>query len=195
MVPEERCRLIDTPLGQQPPHASAADDKVLVADGIDLFGAKPVAGAKAPEHRKRTGAIVSKQKIRAHPYLGDVQPLDEHGADKALRIPRRQLVRKAHDSYALHAGTAQGFELLRRGHQQRRRLVGPQDARRVRLEGHRCRRAATLAGAPPHAVDDLHVPAVQAVEIAQGHHRLVPAHCRVVGEIGRCHEDSTTSPS
>ena len=93
-------------------------------------------------------------------------------------------MREADDRDALHAGAAERFELLRRRHQQRRRLVGPQHARRMRIEGHRRRRAAALAGAAPHAVDDLHVAAMQPVEVAQGDHRLVPPRRRIVGEMG-----------
>ena len=63
-------------------------------------------------------------------------------------------------------------------------LSGRTHARRMRIEGHRGRRAAALAGAAPHAVDDLHVPAVQAVEVAERQHRLVPPGRRVVGKVG-----------
>ena len=81
-------------------------------------------------------------------------------------------------------GAAERLELLIRRHQQRRRLVGPEHARRMRIEGHRRGRAAALAGAPPHAIDDLHVAAVQPVEVAEREHRLVPARRRVVRKVG-----------
>jgi hypothetical protein len=58
------------------------------------------------------------------------------------------------------------------------------------IEGHRGGRAAALARAAPHAVDDLRVPAVQAVEVPQGEHRTVPAGRRVFREVrdhlGQC---------
>ena len=56
----------------------------------------------------------------------------------------------------------------------------------MRIEGHRRRRAAALAGAPAHAVDDLHVPAVQAVEVPERQHRVVPARRRIVGKVTIC---------
>ena len=53
----------------------------------------------------------------------------------------------------------------------------------MRIERHRERRAAALAGALPHAVNNLHVAAVQAVEVAQRQDRLVPARRpRVIGK-------------
>ena len=69
-------------------------------------------------------------------------------------------------------GPMQRLEPLRLRHQQRRRLVRPDDARRMRVEGHRHRRAAMLGGAALHALDDLEMPAVQAVEVAERQHRM-----------------------
>jgi hypothetical protein len=42
------------------------------------------------------------------------------------------------------------------------------------IERHRGGRAAALSGAATYAVDDLRVPAVQAVEVAQGEDRAQP---------------------
>ncbi len=79
------------------------------------------------------------------------------------------------------------LDLLLLGHQQRRRLVGPQHSRRMGIERHRGRRSAALSGPAPHAVDDLHVPAMEAVEVPQRQHRVVPAKRRVVGKVGNQH--------
>ena len=82
----------------------------------------------------------------------------------------------------------QRLEPLRLGHQQRRRLVGPHDARRMRIEGHRHRRAAMLGGAALDALDDLEVPAVQAVEVAERQHRMhQPRRPGVVREVDGLH--------
>ena len=108
-------------------------------------------------------------------------------------IPLRHLVREADDGDALHAGARQRLEPLLGRHQQRRRLVGPDHARRMRIEGHRRRRAAALAGAAPHAVDDLDVAAVQAVEVAEREHGIVPARRRVVGKV-RDHTSQVEAP-
>jgi hypothetical protein len=93
-------------------------------------------------------------------------------------------VREADDRHALHAGAAERLDPLLGRHQQRGRLVGTDHARRVWVEGHRGRRAATLARAAAHAVDDLRVAAVQAVEVAQREHGIVPAGRRVFRIMG-----------
>ena len=93
-------------------------------------------------------------------------------------------MRELNDCDALHARTRQRFDLLFLGHQQRRRFVGPKDARRMRLEGHRCRRAATLPRAPTHTVDDLHVPTMKPIEVSERQHGVVPAGRRIIGKVG-----------
>jgi hypothetical protein len=84
-------------------------------------------------------------------------------------------------------GAIERLELLLERHQERRRLVGPQDAGRMRVEGHRGGRAAALPRPAADAVDDLHVPAVQAVEVPQRQHRRMPPRRAVVGEMGNLH--------
>ena len=108
--------------------------------------------------------------------------------DERFRIPARQLRREAHDRRALHAGRGDRLELLRLGHQQRRRLVGPDDARRMRIERHDDGRGAALAGDAAHAIEDLAMAAVHAVEVAEREHRLHPARrARVVGKVDDVH--------
>ena len=75
------------------------------------------------------------------------------------------------------------LELLRLGHQQRRRLVGPHDARRMRIEGHDDGGGAALAGDAAHAIEDLAMAAMHAVEVAERQHRLRPAR-RAAGRRG-----------
>ena len=91
-----------------------------------------------------------------------------------LGLPLRHLAREADHGGALHAGARQRVELLRLGHQQRRRLVGPQDARRVRIERQHHAGAAAFGGAALDALDDLDVAAMQAVEVAEREHRRSP---------------------
>ena len=82
----------------------------------------------------------------------------------------------------------QRLEALRLGHQQRGRLVRPDDARGMRVEGHRHRRAAVFGGAAFHAIDDLLMSAVQAVEVAEGQDRVdEPRGPGVVGEVNGLH--------
>ena len=52
VVPEQRRRLVDAPLADQPPDARAADDEVLVADRVDLLGAEAVLRPRAPRSRR-----------------------------------------------------------------------------------------------------------------------------------------------
>ena len=91
VVAEQRARLVHAPLADQPPDPRAADDEVLVADRIDLLGVEAVAAAERAQQREVAGAVVAEQKIGADPDLGDVQPVDEHGAHERFRIPPRQL--------------------------------------------------------------------------------------------------------
>ena len=114
------------------------------------------------------------QEVRAHPDFGHVQPLDEHRAYERLRIPPRQLRRESDDRHTVHAAARERLELLLVRHQQRRRLVGPDDLRGMRIERHRHRRRSTLFGPAPHALDDFQVATMHAVEIAEGEYRLMP---------------------
>jgi hypothetical protein len=56
---------------------------------------------------------------------------------------------------------------LRLRHQQRRRLVGADNSRRVRIERHHHRCGAAFSGDSPHALENLAVTAMQAVEVAE----------------------------
>ena len=188
LMPEQRPRLVDAALAEQPPNPRAADDEVLVADRIDLLGVEPVARAERPQQREIAGAIVAEQKVGADPDLGDAQPVHQHRLHERFRIPSRQLQREAHDRRALDAGRRDRLEPLRRGHQERRRLVGADDPWRVRIERHDDRRAATLARHALHAVENLPMAAVHAVEIAEREHRVRPARrALIVGEMNDVH--------
>jgi hypothetical protein len=116
-----------------------------------------------------------------------VQPFDEDRTDERLGIPARELDREPHERNALHPGSRERVQLLTGRHQQRRRFVRPEHTRWMRVERHRRGCAATLAGAPAHAVDNLHVPAMEPVEVAERQYRLVPAWRRVVGEMCYLH--------
>ena len=186
-MPEKGARLVHAPFLYEPPNARAADDEVLVTDRVDLLGAEPVPGAEAAKNAERTRSLVPEQEVGADPDLSDVEPLDQHGPDECLGIPQRQLAREPDDRDSLHASAPERLELLRSRHEQRWRLVGPQHARRMRIERHRGGRAGTFAGAAPHAIDDLHVPAMQTVEVAQRNDGLMPAERRVFREMGDRH--------
>ena len=78
----------------------------------------------------------------------------------------------------MNASRLNGFELLRRRHQEGRCLVGTNDSRRMGLEGHDDRRRAALTRHAADAVEDLAVPPMHAVEVAQRQHRLHPPRGR-----------------
>ena len=175
VVAEQRARLVHAAVGDQAPQAGAADDELLVAHRIDLLGLEPVAGAERPQQREVAAAVPAEQEVGADADLRHLQPFDEHRPDEPLRIPLRELRREAHDGGGIHAGRGEGIELLGLRHQQRRRLVGTHDARRMRIEGQGGRGGVALVGAAPHLLDDPGVPAVHAVEVAEREDRLLPA--------------------
>jgi hypothetical protein len=91
----------------------------------------------------------------------------------------------------MEAGLREGVDLLRFGHQQRRRLVGADHPGRMGIEGHDDRRRASLAGDAADAVEDLAMPAVQPVEVAEREDRPRPARWpRVVGKVNDVHHDT-----
>ena len=121
----------------------------------------------------------------------DFHLLHNHGRTQALsasdlfvddRFERREGLRAAEEAAvdeeagrSLDARRRNRLETLRRGHQERRRLVRPHHPRRMRIEGHRDRCRAALFRAAPHALDDLQMTTVHAVEIAEREDGLVPA--------------------
>jgi len=58
----------------------------------------------------------------------------------------------------------------------------------MRVEGHRHGRPAVLGGAAPHAVDDLEMSAVKAVEVSEGEHGMrEPRRARIVWKVKNLH--------
>jgi hypothetical protein len=97
-------------------------------------------------------------------------------------------VGKADDGASLDPGRSQRLELLVQRHQERRRLVGTHDARRMRVEGEHERCPAAFGGHAPDPLDDFDVTAMETVEITKRQHRLMPARrTRIVWEPGYLH--------
>ena len=68
----------------------------------------------------------------------------------------------------------------------------------MRIERHRHRRAAVLDGAALHALDDLEMSAMQAVEVAEREHRMhEPGRPRIIGKVQDLHAgyDASTAAS
>ncbi len=187
-MPEKGAGFVDTALAHQPADAGAADHEVLVADRIDLLGLEPVARAQRAQHREVAGAIVPEQEVGPHPHFSDPHPVHQHAADERFGIPLRHLVRKAHDRRTLDAGPRDRLEPLGGRHQERRRFVGPDDARRMRIEGHHGWGGTALVRDAADAVQDLPVAAMHAVEVAERQHRMTPAcRARIVRKVNDLH--------
>ena len=93
-----------------------------------------------------------------------------------------------HDRCPAHARPRKRLELLRGRHEQRRRFVGPDDARGMRVERHDDGSGAALAGDAADAVEDLAMAAVHAVEISERQDRLGPtSRPRILGEVDNVH--------
>jgi hypothetical protein len=188
VMAEQRRRFVHASFRHEPPDARAGDDELLVPDRVDLLSLESVAHAERAKQREVPGSIAPEQEVRAHPHFDRVHPVDKRFLDERFGIPPRELVREPHHHHAVHARTLQRLQPLRRRHQERRSLVRTDNARRMWIECHRHRRPAALPGPPTHAVDDLHVPAVQPVEVTEGQHGLRPARARRIRKENYIHE-------
>ena len=207
VMAEQRAGLVHATFAHQPANTGAADHEILVADRIDLLGAKAITCTQASQHRESAGSIVAEEKVGANPDFGHVQPLHQYRANERLRVPLRKLWREPDNRHAVHPAARQRVELLLIGHQQRGRLIGPNDLRRVRIEGHRDGRRAALFGSPTHSLDDLQMTAMHPIEIAERQSRLMPAgrpriiwivndlHYRAISKVRPSYANSTPAGS
>jgi hypothetical protein len=106
----------------------------------------------------------------------------------ASRYVLHDFRREANDGRSAHPRPREPLELLRLRHQQRGCLRRAHNARGVRVEGQHDRRHRALGRDAGHPLQDLHVPAMQAVEIAQRQHGAPPARrTRIVGKVNDVH--------
>jgi hypothetical protein len=83
------------------------------------------------------------------------------------------------------------FELLRLGHQERRRLVRADDPRRMRIERHHHGGRCVFAGHAYETVEDLAVAAMHTVEIPEREDRLLPTRGpRIVRKVDYIHDQA-----
>src|SRR5262249_40535069 len=88
-----------------------------------------------------------------------------------------------------------GLEALRGRHEKRWRLVGTDDARGMRIEGHHHGCCAALARHTPDAVENLAMPAMYAVEVAERKHRLnPPGRAHMVWKVDTVHSTWASAP-
>ena len=175
MMAEQRACFVDPAFGDQPAHARAADDEVLVADR-DRFSPRETRSARrgcaaaksCPRDRVRTE---SSRRPRPRPRAATRRArmrTNVSGSQRASSGVNRTMATPCMPPRA--SASSFCWCVISSG----RRLVGPDDLRRMRIERHRHGRRPTLFGAPPHALDDFQVTAVHAVEIAEREDRLMP---------------------
>src|SRR3989304_307058 len=112
-----------------------------------------------------------------------------------LKFPLRSWPKRKLAPTQTSATRRQSFELLRRRHQQGRRLVRPYDTGRMRVERHGDGGGAVLAGAAADAVANLAMAAMDAIEVAERQHRFHPVRgARVVGEVNDVHQSKKAQP-
>ena len=117
-------------------------------------------------------------KIEADDDAGDGEPSDQNTRDELGGGQTRQRrIERQHDR-AVEPGGGQQPQLRALVGQTKQRLVRPEEAAGMRLEGERRRRPAERLRARQRRGDDRAMAAVNPVEIADGEHRAVE---RVVG--------------
>ena len=122
--------------------------------------------------------------IEADHGAGDGEPLDQDALDEILGAERRQRGVEGQHDRAVEPGRRQQPQLVALVGEPEQRLVGPEEAARMRLEGQRRRRPAQRRGALARGRDHRPVAAMHAVEIADGDHRAaqrVAGRCLPVG--------------
>ena len=126
----------------------------------------------------RTRTVETEMKIEADGDAGDREPLDQYACDEILRGETCQRRVEAQHDRAVEPGGGQEPQLRALVGEAEQRLVRPEEAAGMRLEGERGRRPAQRLGAGARGGDDGAVAAVNPVEIADGKHRAIE---RVVG--------------
>ena len=113
--------------------------------------------------------LVSEVEVRAlvH-FFGVERPRQQLRGELARRSEREVTVEGQHQR-GIEAGLRQKFQLARCGGEQLGRVGRPQDARRMRIEGHRHGTRARLLRAAHHLPEHGAVRAVHAIEVAHAH--------------------------
>ena len=127
----------------------------------------------APERGERLDValrLVAEVEVVAFVHLARMQRVHQHLPREVVRRHQRQVAREWQHQHGIDAGLLQQLQLDLKRREQLGRNVGPQDAQRMRLEGHHHGLASDGVGALGHVPHHLLVRHVYAVEVADAHH-------------------------
>ena len=116
------------------------------------------------------GGVLAKGEVFAHDYLEGAEPPLQHFGDVVLGAVACQLLAEVDDQEVVHAKLRDLAGTLLNGEQGDGSTIGGENAHRVRVERHHHARHATLARPVHGGADEQLVPAVHAVEHADGDH-------------------------
>ena len=151
VVAEQRAGFVHPPFADQPADPRAADDEVLVADGVDLLGAEPVARAERRAARVNVPARSCPNRKLAPTHTSttcshSTSTVRTNVSGSHCDISRVKRTTATPCMPARPSASIRCSVVISSG----RRLVGTDDARRMGIEGHRrraCRRARRRGGA------------------------------------------------
>jgi len=152
----------------QMPDAGGADRRPVREHRAELFAGKGELLAQPAENRAGAGAGLAQGKIIADQQMPHVQALQQHLADKILRLHGGQLMGEGEQQHGVHAAVLQQFQPGGRVGQPGRRQAGRQNFQRMRLKRDRDQGPAACACQAPGPAEQSAVPDVHAVEVADG---------------------------
>jgi hypothetical protein len=177
-IAEELVCLAHVTGGQRRPDRARANRSSLIVEPRHDIDRKAELCALRREIFGRPPAVEAEMKIEADDDAGDGEPSDQNARDELGGGQTRQRrIERQHDR-AVEPDSGQQPQLRALVGQTKQRLVRPEEAAGMRLEGERRRRPAERLRARQRRGDDRAMAAVNPVEVADGKHRAVE---RVVG--------------
>jgi hypothetical protein len=125
--------------------------------------------AVGAQSRDVAGRAVAVAEVLAHVHLDGVQGHDEHPPDELGRLPQRELTGEREHENGVDLALREQCETVLEGGQPRWRGVGVDHRHRVRVEGHHHRQRVQSTAACHDAGQQVLVPEVDAVEVADRH--------------------------
>ncbi len=114
--------------------------------------------------------LVAEVEVVAFVHFARVQRVDEYLLGEIVRRHQRQVARERQHQHRIHACLLQQLQLDRKRRQQLGCNIRPQNAQRMRLEGHRHRFASDGVSALGHVPHHLLMRHMYAVEVAHTHY-------------------------
>ena len=140
------------------------------AEPNEDFHLEAVPHSRVAQERGRPLALVAEMEIRAHRHPPHRQRLDEEAGHEVFCLDLRELARERHHHDAIEPQRLGKPRLLVGIGQAEHEGLGREHVARMRLEGQHDRRHAQVAGARLQRREHALVPAMAAVEIADGDH-------------------------